>query len=1015
MNLTKTILVGVVYFCATISLFSANITIIESQSIHPLHKMDENWQNTATSLGYTANIASQTFLDDINNLNNTDVLIISSGLINLPANRQQNIKLFVEQGGNLYIQSEYLINLPGNQLFDYLVDNLGGSFNWDGELIGSLSPMNVIGDLSDNFTNVSALTYFWYGTYGSGDATIHSILEYNNLDWGFIFCPVTPTYGKIITTSDQDWVRTLNSEELMTNILSYLVTHMPLSTLPTVSISTSESGPCDDITYTFDATIQNYMGGTDFQWTVNGSVINGATDSTFIISDLVDGDVVECQLILSTFCTSYTHTSNPILIAPINPVSNATLEIVVNGDSFCENEDIIFTSNISNLQNGTNLTYQWTVNGTPITGETSDSFVSSSLNNLDTVNCILTFDDNCLTNNSINSTPIILNINPSVTPVATITADQATICEGETITFSITGNNLGNNPIFQWQIDGLNAGNDSPTFSTNILSEGQNITCTISTDQNCATMNTILTNTITANVLPLTTPSISISPDATEICPGEPVTFTATGENFGNNPTFQWQIDGLTVGSNLPEFTTNQLVNGQLVSCTLIADLACPTNNTVESNQVAVAVSENAGPTIFVESNTNEICEGEEVIFTATGSNFGSNPVFQWFIDGTPNANQGAIFSTTDLNNNQTVTCQITNSEACSGISTATSNPVEIKVNDIDVEILEIALENCGNADGMIEIEGVGGSAPYTYEWMNGSNESFLTDLSYGKLTVTVTDAIGCTTIGQLEMGKNDAPEIHDIDMVKADCDGENGSATLTMQDSTMTYTYEWLNESGTTVSYSDHAENLKVGTYTILISNEFGCATTETITVDQIPGIELIVSEDLRITLGESVRLETSVNSVSGYTIEWISEEEDMNCTHCLHPTISPTESSTYTVIATNEHGCVATEKVNVHVIPRRDVYIPNAFTPNNDGINDYFTIYAGENVKNIKSMQVFNRWGGEVFSKTDFAPNDDTEGWNGIHKGRTLQSGVYVYLIEVEYIDGKTKLHKGDIAIAP
>ena len=74
-----------------------------------------------------------------------------------------------------------------------------------------------------------------------------------------------------------------------------------------------------------------------------------------------------------------------------------------------------------------------------------------------------------------------------------------------------------------------------------------------------------------------------------------------------------------------------------------------------------------------------------------------------------------------------------------------------------------------------------------------------------------------------------------------------------------------------------------------------------------------------------------------------------------------------------------------------------------------------AGENVKNIKSMQVFNRWGGEVFSKTDFAPNNDTDGWSGIHKGRTLQSGVYVYLIEVEYIDGKTKLHKGDIAIAP
>jgi len=65
-------------------------------------------------------------------------------------------------------------------------------------------------------------------------------------------------------------------------------------------------------------------------------------------------------------------------------------------------------------------------------------------------------------------------------------ADQETICEGETITFTINGTDLGNNPTYQWQIDGANTGNNSPIFSTNILSEGQNITCTINTNQVCA-------------------------------------------------------------------------------------------------------------------------------------------------------------------------------------------------------------------------------------------------------------------------------------------------------------------------------------------------------------------------------------------------------------------------------------------------------------------------------------------------------------------------------------------------
>ena len=64
---------------------------------------------------------------------------------------------------------------------------------------------------------------------------------------------------------------------------------------------------------------------------------------------------------------------------------------------------------------------------------------------------------------------------------------------------------------------------------------------------------------------------------------------------------------------------------------------------------------------------------------------------------------------------------------------------------------------------------------------------------------------------------------------------------------------------------------------------------------------------------------------------------------------------------------------------------------------------------------MHLFNRWGTEIWNKKDFAPNNETEGWSGIANGRKFQSGVYVYMIEVEYIDGKTKLHKGDVSITP
>lgn len=1014
MNLTKTILVGVVILFTTISLFSANITIIESQSIHPLHKMDENWQNVALSLGYNATISPQQFLDDINNLSNSDILIISSGLINLPENRKQTIKQFVEQGGNLYIQSEYLVNLPGNQVFTSLVNDLGGSFTWDGELAGSLAPMNIVGDLANNFNTVTSLTYYWYGTHGSGNETIHSFLQFNGMDWGFIFCPVTPTFGKIITTSDQDWVRTQNNEELVANILTYLVAHMPLSALPLVSIDGTEEGPCDDITYTFNATVGNAMGGSQLQWLVNGVNVIGETSSTFVSSDLNDGDVVECMLVLSTFCTSYSHTSNPILIAPINPLSSASFEIYSDGTTFCQNESVTFNSIASGFENATNISYQWIVNGNPVLGANSESFTTSDLSNLDTVNCVIFFDENCFTNNTLESAPVILNIISQANPTAIIEADQSTICEGESITFTVIGNDLGNNPIFQWQIDGIDVGTNNVTFTTNLISTGQNITCTINTNQDCASISTITTNAITINVAPVTLPSITISPNATEICPGEEVTFTASGNNFGANPTFQWQIDGINVGANQAEFTTNQLTNGQLVTCVLTADMMCQENNIVESQPVSVLVWSNNLPVVQVVSNATEICKGEAVIFTAFGNNYGTNPLFQWMIDGVPVSCTDSIFTTTTLNNGQLVSCQIINPDACAAYSTALSNTISVKVNEIKVEVLEIEFENCGNADGMIEIEGTGGTEPYTYEWMNGANENLLTDLSYGKFTVTITDAIGCSAIGQIEMGKNDAPEVSNIIITGSDCEGDNGAAEIVLLDPSTSYAFEWLNNEGTLVSITNLANNLQTGAYSVIITNEYGCTTTETVIIDQISSIEVVINDDLQLNLGESFQLESIVNTTDGVTYQW-EEVDGLSCTACPSPVIIPTESTIYTVTVTNEYGCTATDEVKIHVTLKRDVFIPNAFSPNNDGVNDFFTVFAGENVQNIKSMHLFDRWGGEIFSKSDFVPNDETEGWNGVYKGQLLQSGVYVFLIEVEYIDGKTKLHKGDVSITP
>jgi gliding motility-associated-like protein len=116
---------------------------------------------------------------------------------------------------------------------------------------------------------------------------------------------------------------------------------------------------------------------------------------------------------------------------------------------------------------------------------------------------------------------------------------------------------------------------------------------------------------------------------------------------------------------------------------------------------------------------------------------------------------------------------------------------------------------------------------------------------------------------------------------------------------------------------------------------------------------------------------------------------------------------------MVTDETGCIATDSVRIAVIKNRPVYIPNAFSPNNDGPNDLFTVYAGPAVESVQSLRVFDRWGNLVFERGEFAPNDESMGWDGRFDGRLMNGGVFVYFAEVRFIDGLVVNFKGDVTL--
>jgi len=255
---------------------AVKITIIESQSYG--HTMDQKWLTLANSLGDTAAIYPQTTLDNNTFFATTDVLIVSSGVIPLPANRVATILQYLQQGGKVYLQSEYLMTFDTDIAFAYLVNTLGGSFSWLADVSGTLAPMVILGSMATTNTTVTPLTYFWYGVAGQGCSNVEPFLEYQGQYFGFIFCPPSASVGKLITTTDQDWLQSggTNEANLMANILTNLLNTSFNCT--SGGYQHLNLGP-DTTICAGDSIILNAKSGfTSYQWQ------NGSIDSVFTVN-----------------------------------------------------------------------------------------------------------------------------------------------------------------------------------------------------------------------------------------------------------------------------------------------------------------------------------------------------------------------------------------------------------------------------------------------------------------------------------------------------------------------------------------------------------------------------------------------------------------------------------------------------------------------------------------------------------------------------------------------------------
>lgn len=209
---------------------------------------------------------------------------------------------------------------------------------------------------------------------------------------------------------------------------------------------------------------------------------------------------------------------------------------------------------------------------------------------------------------------------------------------------------------------------------------------------------------------------------------------------------------------------------------------------------------------------------------------------------------------------------------------------------------------------------------------------------------------------------------------------------------------------------------DLRAGTYTVHIQDVAGCSFDTLVSI--LPpndDITLDLGPDLHIFLGDTVDLIPKFNFSpdSLLTLTWTTPKDYFACDTCRTQHFVPLKTAQYRAIAENLSGCKTSDQVVIYVDERGRIYVPSAFSPNGDGVNDIFRLYGDAAVQEVELLQVYDRWGTLLYTAHMYAPNDPLVGWDGTYKGQMLDPAVFVFYARVRLINGDTKLLKGGITL--
>ncbi len=277
----------------------------------------------------------------------------------------------------------------------------------------------------------------------------------------------------------------------------------------------------------------------------------------------------------------------------------------------------------------------------------------------------------------------------------------------------------------------------------------------------------------------------------------------------------------------------------------------------------------------------------------------------------------------------------------------------------------------------------------------------------------TLTSSLGCDSVVQLELTVVEDEGIAlGFDIENPTCVG-NEDGSILIQNISNGNTPYTLTVNGNDFEFP-LVEMLAEGEYAFRVEDRFGCQADTIISLEDPAAFEVELGEDIVVELGQSIQVEP-LFSEAAEGLVWSYNDSIICDTGCFSLEYIPRLGGVLSLSAKAlASSCVEMDALRVKVEKVRKAFMPNIFTPNGDGTNDVFLVQgAVPNVESVVSFQVFNRWGGLVFERRNFLPNDIVQGWDGTLEGQFLPEGVYLYVVKIRFLDGAVLTESGDVTL--